>query len=142
MHHCFAALAILAACGSLSNTPAPDAVANCTPPLNGTAPTYTELFTKYFAPNTPRHCATAGCHADPGATTWLCGTTPGTCYAGMVSIGLINPANPKLSMIADPKISPLTWLNPKGAMPQDAASAFPEGRDAILAWVAACAPNN
>ncbi len=141
MRHPLLALVVLAACESPSNDPAPDAAA-CTPPANATAPTFTELFTKYFAPNTPGHCATAGCHADPGHATWSCGPTKDTCYAGMVGIQLIDPANPKLSKIADPKRSPLSWINPNGGMPQDAVAAFPEGHDAILAWAAACAPNN
>src|SRR3954465_15327602 len=32
------------------------------------APTYTELYTSYFALGTPGHCATTGCHADPNHT--------------------------------------------------------------------------
>src|ERR1041385_6073848 len=80
----------------------------CTPTAN--APTYTELFTTYFAPDTPGHCATAGCHADPDHDTWLCGTTKTTCYAGMVGVGLIDPTDLAHSMIADPDRSPLAWI--------------------------------
>jgi hypothetical protein len=141
MRHQLVALVVLAACGSSSNDPAPDA-APCTPAATGAAPTYTELYAKYFAPNTPGHCATAGCHADPGATTWSCGTSKDACYAGMVGVGLIDPGSPTRSRIADPRTSPLSWINPSGGMPQDAAAPLPAGRDAILAWVAACAPNN
>jgi len=141
MRHHLLALVALAACGSASNEPSPDA-ATCTPPATGTAPTYTELYATYFAPNTPGHCATAGCHADPGHATWSCGTTKDACYAGMVGVGLIDPANPRASQIADPKRSPLSWINAGGGMPQDAVAPLPEARDAILAWVAACAPNN
>src|SRR3954470_19296832 len=36
------------------------------------APTYDELFNEYFAEGKPGHCATAGCHADPGHNVWLC----------------------------------------------------------------------
>jgi hypothetical protein len=144
MRECFAVLVILAACGSSANdpTPSPDAPAACTPPPNTTAPTYTELFATYFAPGTPGHCATAGCHADPAHTIWLCGTTKDSCYAGMVDQGLIDPANPAASAIGDPTASPLSWINPSGAMPFDTAGPLPAGRDAILAWVAACAQNN
>jgi hypothetical protein len=135
---CLAALVAVAACGTdgmdSQNTP-------CTPPANSTAPTYTELFTRYFAQGTPGHCATAECHFD-SSNGWACGTSKDTCYAGMLSVDLINPGNPKTSVIGDPKNSPLRWINPNGPMPQDAAMAFPEGRDAILAWVAACAQNN
>jgi len=109
----------------------------------GPALTYTELFAKFFAPGTPGHCATAGCHADPGHNVWLCGTTKDTCYPGMVAVGLIDPKNPTKSMIADPSLSPLTWIDPTGGnMPFDAPGPNPAGRDAILAWVAAGAQNN
>jgi len=128
------------ACGS--DTPAgPDAVAKVCDP-NATAPTYTELYTKYFAAGTPGHCATAECHADPRHEVWLCGQTKDTCYNGMVQINLINPSNPLTSRIGDPKSSPLNWFNPAGPMPADDPRPFPEGRDAILAWLTACAKNN
>lgn len=124
LRYCLAALVTVAACGT-----------------DSTAPTYTELFTKYFAPGTPGHCAAAGCHLD-ASNGWACGTTKDTCYTGMVGIALINPGSPMLSLIGDPKNSPINWVNPNGAMPQDAAMPFPEGRDAILDWVAAGAQNN
>lgn len=107
------------------------------------APTYTELYDKYFAVGKPGHCANAGCHGDPDHNVWLCGTSKDTCYNGMVTEGLINKTNPIASKIADPKNSPLKWVNADfGFMPQDAIKAFPEGRDAIIAWVGACAQNN
>src|SRR4029079_12063308 len=86
---------LVTACGIDTAAPPPDA---------GPPPTYSELYTRYFAPGTPGHCAKAGCHGDPAHTIWLCGTTPATCYAGMVSpdAGLINTAMPKQSLIADP----------------------------------------
>jgi hypothetical protein len=107
-------------------------------------PTYSELYARYFAPGTPGHCATAGCHADPLHLQWLCGTTKDMCYAGMTSpeAGLINTAVPRLSLIANPVFSPLSWINPNGPMPYDKPGPFPEGRDAILAWIAAGAPND
>lgn len=125
LRYCLAALVMVAACGMDSAPP----------------PTYTELFTRFFAPGTPGHCANAACHLDD-SNGWACGTTKDTCYAGMVSIELINPANPKLSLIGDPRNSPINWISVSGPMPQDAVMPFPEGRDAILAWVAAGAPNN
>jgi hypothetical protein len=77
---------------------------------------------------------------------WLCGTTKDTCYAGMTSpdAGLINTAVPRRSLIADPVSSPLSWFNPFGPMPMGTPGPgpFPEGRDAILAWLAAGAPND
>ena len=101
------------------------------------APTYDELFEKYFAPGKPGHCATAGCHTDPGHNVWLCSNTD-TCYQGMVDVGLIDPDDPKHSEITDSSRSPLTWFNPNGGnMPLDAQGEFAEGRAAIEAWLAA-----
>jgi hypothetical protein len=129
-----------AACGT-DVPPGPDAIAmTCNP--NATAPTYTELYNKYFAAGTPGHCATAECHADPKHESWLCGPTKDVCYNGMVQINLINLSNPAASRIADPLSSPLNWFNPAGPMPADNPAPFPEGRDAIQRWVAACAKNN
>jgi len=107
-------------------------------------PTYTELYNRYFARGTPGHCANAGCHSDPLHNIWLCGTDKNTCYAGMTSpdAGLINTAMPQKSLIADMRLSPLSWIAPDGPMPFDGPGPFPEGRDAILAWVAAGALNN
>src|SRR5262249_29879922 len=109
-------LSLSAACG------APDQ-ASPQPPDSGFGPalTYTELFAQFFAPGTPGHCATAGCHADPGHNVWLCGTTKDSCYNGMVQVGLVDPAHPPASMIVDPTLSPLTWIDPTGGnMPYDA----------------------
>lgn len=133
------ALCLLVACGG-SSDPTPPQL----PDVDlGPALTYTELFAQYFAPGTPGHCATAGCHADPGHNVWLCGTSKESCYAGMVNVGLINPAKPQASMIIDPTLSPLTWIDPAGGnMPLDAPGANAAGRDAIRAWVAAGAQNN
>ena len=131
LRFCLAAFVVLAACGSDQATP------------DAPAPTYTELYMKYFAVGTPGHCAqTGGCHSDALASGWACGADKDTCYNGMVSIGIIDPATPKASTIADPVNSPLRWFNPTGPMPQDALMPFPAGRDAIKAWVAAGAQNN
>jgi hypothetical protein len=129
-----------AGCGTEFSVPG-DATAPCVPPADSSAPTYTQLYTKYFAPSTPGHCATSECHLD-GVQGWTCGLDKNTCYKGMVDIGLINTKVPAASVIGDPKRSLLSWINPNGTMPQDAVGQFPEGRDAILAWVAACAQNN
>lgn len=145
-------LLLCEACGSPADvqpeSTAPDpsltgpAPTPCVPPARGNAPTYTELFDQYFAKGTPGHCATAGCHASPGFNVWLCGDTKDSCYAGMVGVGLIDPQHPLGSLIANPTQSPLSWINPTGSMPFDATAPLPAGRDAILAWVAACAPND
>jgi len=60
----------------------------------------------------------------------------------MVQVGLIDTARPAASMIGSASQSPLSWVNPTGDMPFDATGSFPAGRDAILAWVAACAQDN
>lgn len=102
------------------------------------APTYAELYDTYFAKGTPGHCATAGCHADPGHNVWLCGNDAETCYKGMTDMGLINPEHPEKSSIADPKRSPITWVNASGGtMPLDAQGANDEAKAAIQAWIAA-----
>jgi hypothetical protein len=127
---CVASFLAVAACGS-DDPGTPDVV-----------PTYSELYTRYFAVGTPGHCAEAGCHGEPGFNTWLCGTDKDTCYNGMLSIGLIAPGTAKLSALADPKNSPLVWINPNGFMPADDLDAFPEGGEAIRAWAASGSPNN
>jgi hypothetical protein len=136
---CIAAFVMLSACAS---DPAVAEAVPCIPPADGVAPTYTELFTQYFAPATPGHCATAHCHADPGHNEWLCGDSAATCYAGMVQVGLIDTADPTASMIGSASRSPLSWVSPTGNMPFDATGPFPAGRDAIVAWVSACAQDN
>jgi hypothetical protein len=135
------------ACGSAAYGPSPPSSQDLGLPPSpadfGPALTYRQLFAQYFAPGTPGHCATAGCHADPGHNVWLCGTSKDTCYPGMVSAGLIDPTHPQRSMIADPTLSPLTWIDPAGGnMPFDAPGPNPAGADAIRAWVAAGAQNN
>jgi len=60
----------------------------------------------------------------------------------MLQAGLIDANSPGASMIADPVRSPLAWVSPNGNMPFDAPTPFPAGRDAIVAWVAACALDN
>lgn len=120
-------------CGS-----SPDPVPDSQP-----APTYSELYESYFAPGTPGHCATAGCHADPGHTEWLCGSSKGDCYTGMVNVQLINPDDPKNSWIVSAN-SPLVWFNPAGGnMPFDAQDLDnAAGRAAIAAWIAAGAKDD
>jgi hypothetical protein len=127
-------LALVAACGTDTADPR----------LSEPPPTYSELYTRYFAAGTPGHCATDGCHAGPNYVIWVCGSTAATCYTGMASpdAGLINTAMPQMSLIIDPANSPLSWFNPNGPMPYDKPGPFPEGRDAIQAWVADGAPNN
>lgn len=135
--------ALVAGCGGMDSS-SPDASVDALTACIPGAPslTYTQLFTRYFADGTPGHCAKSGCHSGPDFNIWDCGTTKSSCYAGMVAQGLINTAMPLQSLIGDPKNSPLSWINPDGPMPFDQRGSFPEGRDAIQAWIRACAPNN
>lgn len=137
------AAATIAACGS-SDPAGPDAGGPCVPPPAGSAPTYSQLYTKYFAPGTQGHCANDGCHGGTNFNIWLCGGDKDTCYHGMSTMTrlLIDTSNPQASQIGDPRNSPLIWINANGFMPADALTPFPEGRDAIQAWVAACAQND
>jgi len=138
-------LLIISGCGS-SPGAGPDATeARCVPSSPTTAPTYSDLYTKYFAVNKPGHCATENCHNGAGFNIWFCGNDKTTCYQGMTSAAsgpLVNPSNPSASLIIDTHNSPLSWFNPQGPMPFDTPGAFPEGADAIRAWIADCAQNN
>ncbi|HET7503840.1 MAG TPA: hypothetical protein VFK02_22620, partial [Kofleriaceae bacterium] len=97
-----AVLVIASGCGT--DTADPDARAPCVAPATGSSPTFTQLYTKYFASGTPGHCATGGCHlSEADSTGWVCGTSKATCYQGMVGIGLIDTQFPQFSVIADPK---------------------------------------
>lgn len=132
--------AVTFGCGSAADRTTPDSGA---PVDAGPAPTYSDLFNRYFAPGTLGHCATAGCHGDPGHTVWRCGPTKDDCYEGMVTVGLIDSAQPSHSALADVHRSPLVWLNPEGGnMPLDAQAADEGAREAIVAWVLAGARND
>jgi hypothetical protein len=135
-------LAVVVATGCTSIAPARINGDAGPEPILGPAPSYASLFTNYFAAGTHGHCADAGCHNDPKHHVWICGTTPASCYQGMVGATLISRTDPTHSLIADPENSPLSWVNPIGPMPFDAPGPFPEARQAILAWVAAGAPND
>jgi hypothetical protein len=114
----------------------------------GTAPTYTELYTRYLAPGTAGHCATDNCHGGDNYNVWSCGPDSTGCYAGMLAIALIDRERPSASRLASPQSSPIVWVNPSGQMPANGTQAFPPGssaaiaRDEIIAWANACAPNN
>jgi hypothetical protein len=136
----------MAGCGTNNTTPdaAPpvDALTMCIP--NAPALTYSQLYTRYFATGTPGHCANEDCHGDTTFNSWSCGSNKDKCFSGMVGIGLIDTVAPLASRIANPSTSPIAWVNMStGLMPADEfPRAFPEGRDAIQAWVRACATNN
>lgn len=141
-------LLIVAACGSSNNAAAdaaPDTVARCEPQSPSPVPTYSELYTKYFAVGKPGHCATDGCHSGNNFNIWFCGTSKDSCYAGMTGVlsgPLVDTANPSASLIVNPQTSPLSWINPQGPMPFDSPGPCPEGAMAIRAWIADGAKNN
>ncbi len=118
-------------------TTAGDAGGEIGPPDLSPPPTYATIFSALLDAGTPGHCATAGCHADPGHHLWLCGTNKESCYRGLVGVGLIDPHAPTHSLIADPENSPLSWINPNGPMPFDSPGANPTARAMIIEWVAA-----
>lgn len=138
-----APLGIIALLASACATPVSSSEAAALVPGDAdVAPSYAELFDAYFDKATPGHCATSGCHSDPGHNVWLC-TNKDTCYQGMTEVGLIDRADPTHSDIADPKRSPLTWINPAGGnMPLDAQGGNEAAHQAIEAWVAAGATND
>jgi hypothetical protein len=139
----FLASVLLHACtNELGSAIEPETAPDAAIAAEADGPTYEELFDQYFAAGTPGHCATAGCHADPGHNVWLCADKD-SCYRGMLDVGLIDAADPTHSEIADRAHSPLTWLNPAGGnMPLDAQAENLEGRAAIEAWIAAGARND
>jgi hypothetical protein len=106
----------------------------------GEAPTWTQLYTRFFGPDTPGHCSgTGGCHTTLRAG-FKCGTSKNECWQGLVNAGLITPASPSQSPLAKPGDSPLVWLG--GSMPLDDPSAHPEAAAAVQAWIAAGAKND
>jgi hypothetical protein len=125
--HAFALIALVGGCGGVADVAG--------------APTYGSLYRDFFAVGKPGHCAASACHGSPG-NVWLCGADAHTCYQGMVTVGLVDPAHPQQSPITDPMVSPLSWFNSVGDMPFDSPGPFPVGRDAILAWIAAGAHDN
>ena len=127
--------------------PAPTAAADAAPSLP--APkgnTWSYLYATYFAGTsaaaTPGHCGASRCHLNT-FHGFRCGPDGNTCYAGMVGVGLINPAQPTSSLIGQTNNSPLVWTDPaNGIMPLDEAKPNPQGAADILAWLDAGATND
>jgi hypothetical protein len=123
-------------------TPAPPSP----PPSDGAlelaaapAPTWTELYDRFFGPDTPGHCASGRCHSRL-LGGFKCGATKEECYDGLVFAQLIDTANPRASAIAKENESPLAWFG--GAMPLDDPQPNPEAARAVRAWVLAGAKKN
>jgi hypothetical protein len=116
--------------------------------VDGGAPqptNWTYVYDTYFAGTTTD--ATAGhcseCHGTALAG-FTCGADKDTCYAGLVTSGLITPANPGASKIIDPEQSLLAWFGrsttPPGVvsfMPRDLVVQNAPAVAALCGWVQA-----
>jgi len=125
-----------------ASSDAPVATDACTGVDISAAPTYTQLFTNWFAAGTPGSCANGNCHGNTSNGGWKCGQTAATCFTGMTGKGFVNTTTPKNSSIISATNSPLRWFSPSGNMPQNNAVANADGKKAVLAWVCAGAKNN
>jgi hypothetical protein len=134
---------LLAACSGGVDSPPPDADAGQldAPPVADAPPmTWSQLYAAYFGPSTPGHCSeSSSCHL-MSQGGFMCGTTPDSCYKGMVAAALVDPAHPTMSALADPNLSPLAWFG--GNMPRDMPGANAEAARDVAAWVAAGAQEN
>ncbi len=106
-------------------------------PVN--APTWTTIYSSYFAPGTLGHCSGGSCHSN-AVGNFLCGNSKASCYQGLVNAGLISTNDPTSSRIAG-ATSPLTWFGQGGDMPTG-GSANPTAAADVAAWVSAGAQNN
>ena len=108
--------------------------------------TWTYVYNTYFAGTTTD--ATAGhcgeCHGSTTLGGFLCGTDKDSCYAGLVSVGMITPASAVASPLANPDQSPLAWFGrpttPPGVlafMPTDLVVTNPPAVAALCGWVQA-----
>jgi hypothetical protein len=102
---------------------------------SGSAPTWSQIYALYIGPGTPGHCSgTGGCHTTSHGG-FTCGTSKSACFQGLVSAGLVTPADGAASPIGAVGQSPLVWLG--GGMPLDSAAPNPAAAAAVQAWVAA-----
>lgn len=111
---------------------AKDAGTNVTPP---SSPTWTEVYETYFAEGTPGHCG--DCHTKG---MFNVGSTKTSFYNALVNVQLIDPSNPKDSVLGLEPGSPLAWFG--GSMPKDDPSSNSAAKKAITEWLAAGALNN
>ena len=92
-------------------------------------PTWTSIWTGYFAKGTAGNCAKSGCHSQMGTATGG--------YSWLAGKGYITATKAPL---ADPAQSCLSWLG--GNMPPSGATSNAAASSALVAWAAAGAPNN
>jgi hypothetical protein len=105
----------------------------------GPSVTWTTIYDEAFAAGTPGHCGNSGCHETTTAG-FACGTTAASCLSGMITKGLLDPANPSASTLGSSSSSPLSWVNANGFMPADNQASEPQLGADIVAWVKAGAP--
>jgi hypothetical protein len=103
------------------------------------APTWTDVYTAYFAASSLGRCGSSGCHVSSRGG-FKCGSDKGTCYQGLVNAGLVDATNGAQSAIADKSQTPLSWYGNGGNMPGGGANA--KAAADITAWVNAGAQNN
>jgi hypothetical protein len=106
---------------------------------SGCAPTWSEIYTAYFAASSLGRCGSSSCHASSRGG-FKCGADKDTCYQGLVNVGLVDTTNGAQSAIADKDRTPLSWFGNGGTMPGGGANA--KATADITAWVQAGAHND
>ena len=103
----------------------------CTPAAApATAPTFTAIYTKYFAPGAPADCATGGaCHAQF--------KTEAGAWSFLLQYGQVGTTPPELT---DPNASWLVWYG--GLMPETGTPCNPQAMADLNAWAAAGGKND
>jgi hypothetical protein len=104
------------------------------------APTWDEIYPRYFAASGLGRCGSVGCHFS-SRDGFECGADKDTCYQGLVSAGYIDTTNGAQSAIADTSQTPLSWYGHGGNMP-GGGGANAKAADDITAWVQAGAQND
>jgi hypothetical protein len=104
-----------------------------------TAPTWTEIYTGYFAASSLGRCGSSGCHSSSRGG-FKCGSDKDTCYQGLVTAGYVDATNGAQSAIADKTQTCLSWFGGGGNMPGGSANA--KAAADISAWVQAGAQDN
>jgi len=117
--------------GADAGTGSTSAPAGCTAAsAPATAPTFTQIYTKYFAPGAPVDCATgSGCHAEFKTETGAWGF--------LLEYDQVGTSPPELT---DPNASWLTWYG--GSMPESGTACNPQAMSDLNAWAAAGGQNN
>jgi len=107
------------------------------------APTFTAIYTNYFAQGKAGHCYNCHYSGGPGSPVFQpMGPTQVDFYNALVASKLINTVTPAASPLISPTASPLAWFNTSGNMPADNPVPNAPAAADIAAWVAAGALNN